>query len=372
MAHYQQQEFCLKVKKKLEKYFFRSFVLDIGSLDINGNNQYLFDESGYIGVDLSVGRNVDVVTKGHEVCFPDETFDVILSTECFEHDQHYTETIRNCYRMLKKGGLFLFTCATTGRPEHGTRRSMPADAPFIQNIDGWSDYYKNLTEKDIRDVIDPDGNFSQYEFSSNLESFDLYFYGIKNGEHIKRNNYSFIVKERPIPMYASCFTDAGDGFSDKNMKMSAVEYFGRNTAVFNFDDSENLKALRFHVSDKNCIAEIESIEIETPEGVISCAGRMFHNAFHVDNNVYYFDNDAPHIYFDAHDICALKKLTVVFEYIATGKEAHNISADVRNALLQKELDEKNRELAEQADHIASLKQRTLDGIIKKTFPFLSK
>ena len=30
--------------------------------------------------------------------------------------------------MLKKDGLFFFTCASTGRPEHGTRRTSPQDS----------------------------------------------------------------------------------------------------------------------------------------------------------------------------------------------------------------------------------------------------
>ena len=60
-------------------------VLDIGSLDINGNNQYLFEDCQYTGIDVGVGKNVDIVSKAHELKMPSGTYDTIISTECFEH-----------------------------------------------------------------------------------------------------------------------------------------------------------------------------------------------------------------------------------------------------------------------------------------------
>lgn len=193
MAHQQQQNFCNSVKEKFPKFFDGKFVVDIGSLDINGNNQYLFTNSGYIGVDLFSGRNVDICSKGHELGLPDESVDVVISTECFEHDSHYEKTIKNIYRMLKPGGLFVFSCATTGRREHGTRRTTPEDAPFIQSLGEWADYYKNLNESDIRAIFDIDSAFASYEFSSQHETHDLYFWGVKKGQFAERKDYSFLV-----------------------------------------------------------------------------------------------------------------------------------------------------------------------------------
>lgn len=198
MAHIQQQDFCNSVKEKFPDFFKDSFVLDVGSLDINGNNQYLFEGGNYLGVDVAVGRNVDVVAKGHELMLPDATFDVIVSTECFEHDQYYDATLRNIVRLLKPGGLFLFTCATTGRPEHGTRRTTPDDAPLLQNFGEWSDYYKNLTEEDIRAVIDVDLVFGTYAFSIGQETHDLYFFGIKRGVLDKQHHYSCFFRNDPL------------------------------------------------------------------------------------------------------------------------------------------------------------------------------
>lgn len=176
MAHIEQQEFCLKVKESFPKFFTNVNVLDIGSLDINGNNRYLFEKYKYTGIDIGEGKNVDVVSLGHEYD-TDERYDVVISTECFEHDMHYIKTILNAIKLTKSGGLFLFTCATTDRIEHGTSRANDWASPF-SHIE-FNDYYKNLTEKDIANEISMNDYFSFYRFEINNISHDLYFFGIK-------------------------------------------------------------------------------------------------------------------------------------------------------------------------------------------------
>jgi SAM-dependent methyltransferase len=179
MAHKEQIEYCKKIKNKLPNLFKNKNVLDIGSLDINGNNRYLFEDCKYVGIDVGPGKNVDFVCKGHQFSDPDKSYDVVISTECFEHDMYYSLTIKNAIRLLKTGGLFIFTCATEGRPEHGTRTTNPQDAPLLNEFENWADYYKNLTEEDIENVFDLDSTFSEYEFEVNRISCDLYFYGVK-------------------------------------------------------------------------------------------------------------------------------------------------------------------------------------------------
>src|SRR5690348_7518114 len=198
MAHPDQVQFCCSVKQRFPGFFLGKFVLDVGSLDINGNNQYLFEDCLYLGVDLAVGRNVDVICKGHELSLPDGTFDTVVSTECFEHDQYYAKSLRNILRMLKPGGLFIFTCATTGRPEHGTLRTSAVDAPFLVEYGEWANYYKNLEESDIRAILDVDAMFSSYEFRVNDSSHDLYFWGIKAGAFPVRMDYSFQLKSASL------------------------------------------------------------------------------------------------------------------------------------------------------------------------------
>ena len=67
MAHESQISFLLKVKALMAEKFKNCRVLDIGSLDLNGNNRYLFEDYKYLGVDIGYGENVDLVCCGHEV-----------------------------------------------------------------------------------------------------------------------------------------------------------------------------------------------------------------------------------------------------------------------------------------------------------------
>ena len=178
MAHKEQKEFCLSVKRQFPEYFVKKTVLDIGSGDVNGNNNHYFEDCFVLGNDIGYGPNVHLLGFAHDLPFIDDYFDMIISTECLEHDREYSKTLNAAVRMLKSGGLYLFTCATTGRPEHGTSKSKPYQA-FSTRIDGLEDYYKNLTEGDIREVLDVGKYFSEYEFSVNNTHHDLYFWGIK-------------------------------------------------------------------------------------------------------------------------------------------------------------------------------------------------
>lgn len=176
MAHQAQQDFFTRVRSRFPWLFEAKRTLDVGSLDINGNNRYLFTDCEYVGIDIGAGNNVDVVIRGHE--YDDEKkFGVVISSECFEHDEFYRLTILNCIRLLDSGGIFLFSCASDGRPEHGTRRTTPHDSPFTSELT--NDYYCNLNEFDMRLVFNPEEIFREYEFSVNNDNHDLYFWGIK-------------------------------------------------------------------------------------------------------------------------------------------------------------------------------------------------
>ena len=174
MAHKLQQDFCFKVVQMFPEFFVGKKILDIGSGDVNGNNSMYFTNCIIIGVDVAAGPNVDIIDGAQNLKFKDWYFDTIISTECWEHNPDWAPSIKNAIRMLKQGGLFLFTCATTGRPEHGTSKSK-AYQSFATRIG--IDYYKNLTEEDIRKEIDIEENFIKFEFSTKAQ--DLYFWGIK-------------------------------------------------------------------------------------------------------------------------------------------------------------------------------------------------
>lgn len=182
MSHKESREFFLSISKKFPQYFTKgNRVLDIGSLDINGSNKYLFSECDeYIGIDVAPGNNVTKVCLGHEYNEPDESFNVIISSDCFEHDMFWQKTFVNIIRLLKPKGLFCFSCKTTGGGEHGTLRSDGGFAsPLTSKIPGWENYYMNITEEHYRSVVDVSSVYSEYKFEALTKPADLRFYGIK-------------------------------------------------------------------------------------------------------------------------------------------------------------------------------------------------
>jgi hypothetical protein len=174
MAHKEQRDFFVEMVNKFPQYFNNVSVIEIGSLNINGTVRDFYNNTKkYIGVDLDEGPGVDLVSQGQNLDFPEGSFDVAVSAECFEHNPYWLETFLNMYRMAKS--FVIFTCAGENRPEHGTTRTTPANSPFTLK---W-DYYKNLTQKDFEDNLYLDDMFTDYKFSYNPQSQDLYFWGIK-------------------------------------------------------------------------------------------------------------------------------------------------------------------------------------------------
>jgi len=176
------------VKAQYPGHFWNKRILECGSLDLNGSISNEFASCAYTGVDVIAGKGVNVISKVHELDYPDEHFDVVISTEMLEHDMFWRSSIPKMQRMVKPGGLLILTCAAPGRDEHGTAAHTPQSSGTAQ-IDNpaWSKYYRPLTGDDLKSVLHLD-EFVQHEFSTNKEAAggtkpgtDLYFYGLRNG-----------------------------------------------------------------------------------------------------------------------------------------------------------------------------------------------
>lgn len=180
MSHPEQLGFFSAVAKVNQELLRGSRVIEIGSFDVNGSIRKIFDAAAdYTGVDLKAGPGVDLVSYGHEVDQPAGSFDFALSGECFEHDPHWRDTFQNMARMTRPGGLVAFTCASQGRPEHGTKRTDLEESPGTQ-AQGL-DYYHNLTAADFERDLPLSEMFTSYRFWFMPTSFDLYFAGVRAG-----------------------------------------------------------------------------------------------------------------------------------------------------------------------------------------------
>lgn len=179
MAHPDQLQFVGFVARFLPRHFARTRVLEIGSLDINGSVRRFFPEPvRYVGIDVADGPGVDRVGLGHEFHEDEGRWDAVLSCESFEHNPHYRETFANMIRLARPGALVLFTCAATGRPEHGTSRTSPEASPLTVER-GW-EYYRNLSQGDFA-AAEITGAFDAHAFFRNFRSADLYFAGLTRG-----------------------------------------------------------------------------------------------------------------------------------------------------------------------------------------------
>ena len=97
------------------------FILDLGSLDVNGSYQDYFAVGPwtYRGIDMAAGKNVDIVLQDpydwREI--KSSSVDVVVSGQAFEHIEYFWSTILEIARVLKTGGLCCLI-APSGGPEH--------------------------------------------------------------------------------------------------------------------------------------------------------------------------------------------------------------------------------------------------------------
>lgn len=172
MSHREQVNFFTTIYNKNPEAFDNKKILEIGSLIINGSLRDIFKKPNeYIGVDLGNGPGVDLVSRGHEINYPNNYFDVTLSAECFEHDEFWNLTFQKMIDVTKPQGWIVFSCATTGREEHGTHKTDVGSSPFTAS------YYRNLTEIDFREKFDFSKIFQKFEFIGERNHHDLYFWG---------------------------------------------------------------------------------------------------------------------------------------------------------------------------------------------------
>lgn len=89
--------------KFAEKYCYKGMkVLDVGSMDVNGTVKPIFEGCDYVGMDISDGKNVDVVQEPWIFPFNDNSFDVVVSTSCLEHDPKFWLTVQEMMRVSRK------------------------------------------------------------------------------------------------------------------------------------------------------------------------------------------------------------------------------------------------------------------------------
>lgn len=136
-------------------------VLDLGGRDINGTPRHLFDANSYVVVDAAGHRSVDVIADARTLDL-DRQFDVVVSTELFEHTDGGAEIVATAYRHLRDGGVFVATMAGPGRAPHSAAgRAHIPDGEWYRNVEpdeldewlakaGFSEWQVDVLADDVR------------------------------------------------------------------------------------------------------------------------------------------------------------------------------------------------------------------------------
>lgn len=99
-------------------------ILEVGASDLNGSLRGHIESlspARYQGVDLEYGPGVDEVCRAEELVqrYGLDAFDVVLSTEMLEHVRDWRTVVSNLKRVVKPGGILLFTTRSRGFGFHG-------------------------------------------------------------------------------------------------------------------------------------------------------------------------------------------------------------------------------------------------------------
>jgi SAM-dependent methyltransferase len=116
----------------------RPSVVEIGSQNINGSlRDHAHMASAYIGVDFAQGKGVDLVLQDpYKFPFDDNTFDVLVTSSCFEHSEMFWLSFLEGLRILKPEGIMYCNAPSNNMDYHrypvDCWRFMPDSARALQ------------------------------------------------------------------------------------------------------------------------------------------------------------------------------------------------------------------------------------------------
>jgi len=90
-------------------------VVEIGAQDVNGSLKDALPAGlAYVGLDMSAGKNVDVVARGRQAPLADAVADLVVSSSALEHDPMFWLTFAELCRITKPGGHIYVSAPSNG------------------------------------------------------------------------------------------------------------------------------------------------------------------------------------------------------------------------------------------------------------------
>ena len=120
------------------------FVVEVGSLDINGGLRDLLPHAHWYGIDVQDGPGVDEVADG-VTWKPTGPVDLAICCEVFEHTPDWASIIKNMSSWLEPGGQMIITAAGPGRPKHSA-----IDGKHVLHPGEW---YENISPARLASVL---------------------------------------------------------------------------------------------------------------------------------------------------------------------------------------------------------------------------
>jgi SAM-dependent methyltransferase len=140
----------IAIGKLLKQYNHKTFVLNVGS----GNKRLA---SHVKNLDIFPGDNVDYVCDAKKIPIEDNSVDLIITQETFEHILRPQQALAECYRVLKNGGRIYF------------------QVPFVIGYHpGPEDFYR-FTKEGIRNFLN-DGGFYVEELNISASGAIGFYY----------------------------------------------------------------------------------------------------------------------------------------------------------------------------------------------------
>ena len=98
-------------------------VLEAGSRDINGSARSVIEKlnpASYTGIDIEEGPGVDLICNIYKLVdvFGENSFDIVVCMETMEHVKDWVVGVSNLKRVLKPGGILIFSVPSIGRGLH--------------------------------------------------------------------------------------------------------------------------------------------------------------------------------------------------------------------------------------------------------------
>ena len=240
VMHPEAYSYVAKVKEEFPDFFKNKKVLEVGSLIINGTVRDFFQDCDYTGIDLSAGHGVDQIANVND--FIPANYDVVISTEMFEHDKDWQKSLLTMYNKVKPGGMLLVTCAGPTRPEHGTTRTDSYSSPFTTN------YYGNISRDDFLGVLGTK-MFDECEIGYQRGQEDLVFFGIKPAEQTRET-------------ITACISTKDRYFTTLPLAISAIaQQTHKVDTLVVYDDGEQLD-LREISPYNNLLKMLDELKVE--------------------------------------------------------------------------------------------------------------